>query len=711
MEEKYQFNLKAILGAFIVVVFILVCSFGVLTTGILQLSLRTQINPVITETVAANSATATPIVLRPATSTESDTLTETSESGLSGALGIPAIQITATPSLSAAQENLITLQNAVIPINDPADLAQRLDGKTITVTTLEPAIVPLSPGNRQTFWVIDTDNNETFQVEAVLSLVSEHVYFWVESGLEYNPGHLNSLVEAFDRQIYPTTRAALGSEWSPGIDGDTHLYILYTSGLGERVAGLFSPRDEYPSLVVENSNAHEMFLLNADNVRLDETFAYSVLAHEFQHMIHWYQDRDEQSWLNEGFSGLAMYLNDYTTGGVERVYADDPDIQLNDWPGDEGNSLPHYGASYLFVNYLWGRLGVEKIKELVAHPTNGLDSIDDLLTSSGIINPATGVPLTADDLFADWTVASYLQESAINGGRFAYLDHPSAPKPALTETINSCPEMEYTRDVAQYGADYIRINCSGEHLIEFEGSIEVDLLPTNPYSGSYVYWSNRGDEADTTLTRMFDLRGHNGPLTLSYWTWYDLEKNFDYAYLLASLDGETWQILTTPSGTAEDPTGNSYGWAYNGPSMTFGSEDRPDWIKEQVDISQFAGQQVYLRFETITDAAVQGEGFLLDDIAIPEIGYFSDFETDQGGWSGDGFVRVQNRLPQTFRLSLIEMSSTPQVKQYSLSGDNTLQIPIEIGGEVDEVILVISGTTRFTRQRAAYRYSIMLAEQ
>jgi hypothetical protein len=39
---------------------------------------------------------------------------------------------------------------------------------------------------------------------------------------------------------------------------------------------------------------------------------------------------------------------------------------------------------------------------------------------------------------------------------------------------------------------------------------------------------------------------------------------------------------------------------------------------------------VQLRFEYITDAAVNGEGLLLDDIRMPEIGYQTDFEA--GRW-------------------------------------------------------------------------------
>jgi len=362
MEQRPLLKRWAIISAIFTVLIMLFCGLVILSIIPLQFNLRTSFNPVITETFTTGPVTATPIVIRPSTTPQARATPTTSYSGPSDALGVPAIQATATPLPSAAEQNLETIQDAVIPLNDPISLAGRLEGKTFTVTTLEPPTFPLSVGAQQAFWVMDTDNNENIQVEAVLSQVSDHVYFWIEEGLDYNPRHMNALIDAFEAQIYPTTRAFIGSEWSPGVDGDPHLYILYVSGLGKRVAGLFSPRDEYTPQVIEKSNAHEMFLLNADNVHLDETYALSVLAHEFQHMIHWYQDRDEHSWLNEGFSGLAMYLNDFTTGGVEGIYANEPDVQLNHWPGNEGNSLPHYGASYLFVNYLWGRLGAEKTK-------------------------------------------------------------------------------------------------------------------------------------------------------------------------------------------------------------------------------------------------------------------------------------------------------------------------------------------------------------
>ena len=41
-----------------------------------------------------------------------------------------------------------------------------------------------------------------------------------------------------------------------------------------------------------------------------------------------------------------------------------------------------------------------------------------------------------------------------------------------------------------------------------------------------------------------------------------------------------------------------------------------------------------------------------------------------------------------------------------VSDDQTAEIPISIGGDVDSVTLVISGTTRFTREVGSYAVEI-----
>jgi hypothetical protein len=677
----------------IALVFLLLCCLclaAVLVGGAL-FSWNLQLPPQ-TEFSWNSELTPTPVVVRPspqATLPAESTLESEANSN---------VEVVPLVELDDAQETLKTLSDTIVPINDLYSIAERLEGKEDIPPTLEPPIAPFQLGAKKSFWALDTDTNENFQVPATLRYITDHSYFWIEDGLAYKEKDLRELAETFEQQIYPTNREFFGSEWTPGVDGDEHIFILFARGLGGNVAGYFSSLDSMNPLVQEYSNGHEMFFFNADAVDLSEEFTYGVLAHEFQHMIHWYRDRNETSWLNEGFSDLAMFLNGYTIGGHDYLYAEDPDLQLNDWPNDQSQTAPHYGASFLFLNYFLDRFGEEATQALVANDDNSMDSIDLVLQEMSVTDPLSGAPLSADDFFADWVITNYLNDPDVGDGRYAYNDYPDAPSFSETETLHNCEPRLQTRDVHQYGVDYIRIGCRDNATLKFEGSTQVAVLPADPYSGSYAFWSNKGDESDMTLTRLFDFTEQTGSLTFSYHTWYDIEEDFDYVYLEASLDGESWQIISTPSGTPEDPTGNNYGWGYNG--LSGGG---PQWIQEEVDLSDYAGKQVYIRFEYITDAAVNGEGFLLDDVSIPQIGYFSDFETDDGGWEADGWVRIQNVLPQSFQLSLIKQGDTTVVEEIPLTADNSAEIPLEFGNGIDEITLVVSGTTRFTRQSAAYR--------
>jgi len=683
------------------ILLVLVCTWAIAGVGVYSfLALRTTSQPVVVNPIEpspTNPLPVSPIPTQIGESTDIPSPTQAVDQVTPGAV------VPKEPAVLylVPYDTLETLENNSVPINNLIDLAERLENKQDLPESLEFPAVNYQVGSGEAFWVLNTESNEIFQTNATLRYATDHVFFWIQDGVSYNESHLKALVETFENQIYPKNRDFFGSEWNPGVDADPHLYILYAKGLGGAVAGYFSTSDEYLPIVRQYSNAHEMFFLSADKIDLDAEYAYGVLAHEFQHMIHWHRDRNEETWINEGFANLAMLLNGYSVGGSDRSYVKDPDMQLNDWPTNPSARSSHYGAAFLFLTYFLDRFGEQATKSLVAEPANGMVGIDHVLQTLDISDPITNEPVLAEDVFRDWIIASYLQDENIADGRYTYNNYSGAPKPSPTETINSCPQPVVQRDVSQYGADYIQIVCRGDYTFHFEAPLQVGVIPVEPYSGSYLFYSNRGDESDMTLTRTFDFSAHSAPLTLAYWTWFDIEKDYDYVYLTASLDGENWHILTTPSGTGDDPSGNSFGWAYNGLSA-----GGPQWIQENVDISMFAGKQVQLRFEYVTDGAVNGEGFLIDDIAIPEINYFTDLENDDGGWQAAGFVRIQNILPQTFRLALIKNGRNTQVEHIELPAQNVIDIPISIGEDFEEVILVVSGTTRYTRQRAIYQYSI-----
>jgi len=117
-----------------------------------------------------------------------------------------------------------------------------------------------------------------------------------------------------------------------------------------------------------------------------------------------------------------------------------------------------------------------------------------------------------------------------------------------------------TSQVGQYAADYIHLKGRGEVTIDFEGQRQVKLVDAEP-KGNYSWWSNRGDDADATLTRAFDLRNADSP-KLTFSTWYDIEDGWDYLYVQVSEDGgKTWKILPGKYTTSSNPAGNAFGWA------------------------------------------------------------------------------------------------------------------------------------------------------
>ncbi len=601
------------------------------------------------------------------------------------------------PLDTISAETIQALDESVVPENDVYELACRLQGKCDVPATLPAPVEPYEVGAKREFWIINADTNEHAQVEMTLLNITPLTYFWAENPELVNKEDMRALMDEFDTQIIPTNREFFGDEWTPGIDNDPHIYLLYTGNLGSSIGGYVSSSDGYNPIVQQYSNSLEGYVLVEDQP-IGDPYAYSTLAHEFVHIIQNNNDRNDVSWINEGFAEVGAFVNGYDAGGADYYYVQSPDLQLNDWATNDSPDFgAHYGQSFLYLTYFLDRFGEEATKALTANPKNDLASVDDTLKTLNVIDVESGKLITADDVFMDWAAAMYLMDEEVGDGRFTFHNYPDGPQTSDTETISSCPQSVLTRDVHQYGIDYINISCAGEHTLSFTGSTAVRLLPVDAYSGLYAFATNTGNESDMTLTREFDLTNVSGPVKLSFRTWYDLEEDYDYLYLEVSEDGEHWQIITTPSGTDENPSGNSYGWGYNGAT--------DGWIQEEVDISEYAGEKIQVRFEYVTDAAVLNEGFMLDDISLEAAGYQSDFETDDGGWIAEGFTRVQNVVPQTFRLSLIIKGTDTTVQTIELNPDQTVDIPLSLS-EGDEAVLIVTGAARYTRKNAVYQFEI-----
>jgi hypothetical protein len=352
------------------------------------------------------------------------------------------------------------------------------------------------------------------------------------------------------------------------------------------------------------------------------------------------------------------------------------------------------------MSYFLERFGEDMMRQVVAHPANGADGFNAVLA-------AEGYPQRFDDIFADWLAANYLHDPTLGEGLWGYRD--LSVNSVDLDTQHSEYPVQRESTVNQYAADYVTFQDGrGSLTVEFSGDTHVKVVPNEPHSGIYQWWSNRGDDSDMTLTRSFDLSGVD-QATLQFWTWYDIEEDWDFAYVEVSSDGgQTWDILPGQYTTTENKSGNSFGHAWTGIS---GGGDTPQWVQEEVDLSDYTGQKIDVRFEYITDDAVNHVGFLLDDIAIPSIGYFDDTEAGDDDWQPAGFARIDNVLPQRYVVQLIELGDEPRVQRMTLDERNFGQLTVtDLGETTDQAVLVISAITPFTTEDASYRYRATLAE-
>jgi immune inhibitor A len=616
----------------------------------------------------------------------------------------PAQSPSPTPvpvALGPGEDTLAAVQNVIIPQRDRLDLARRLLGVANIPEPPTSAPPELQVGDEMTFWADNLRDDYAFQVQARLVYKTPHVYMFVEDGYEVSAQGIQQSAETFENVIIPKMHEVFGTEWSPGIDGDPHLYILHVSHLGGWVAAYFASTSEYPVQAVPNSNQHEMFLVNLDTMGsvVGSTYYEAVLTHEFQHMIHWRVDENEDTWVSEGLSELAPMLLGYGASDFAPLFLHAPNIQLNTWP-ESGDKGAHYGAGFLFMAYFYERYGEKATSTLVRDPANGLASVADTLAAIGATEPSTGEPVTLVDLFGDWLVANLLQDPSVGDGRYAYT-FPSMhglPTAGITQDLR-LDGVPIALQAPQWGADYLRLAGRGKAQrvrLTIKGASTVPAVPANAHGGRYAWWSNRADNSDMRLTHAFDLTGVSRA-TLKFWTWYSIENLWDYGYVLVSTDGgATWTPLTSADTTAEDPHQVSYGPGYTGHS--------DGWVQETVDLTRYAGKQILLRFEYITDDATTQPGMLIDDVSIPEINYYDGFEGGSGDWISEGWVRMDNVLPQYFLVEVVQPGNhdAPVRRLLSMGDTPRGEWEIIVGGDLGDAVVVVSGLAPVTTEPAAY---------
>ncbi len=386
-----------------------------------------------------------------------------------------------------------------------------------------------------------------------------------------------------------------------------------------------------------------------------------VFAHEYQHLLEYYEDPDETLWLNEGLSDWAATLTGYFAPekpitnrrfgshiqcflGYLSVQTDanpipsdgGPENSLNLWD-EQDELLCDYGAAHSMMQYLRTQFGKRFMKRLHRNNRNGLPGLNFL------VRDVTEGSVDARDVVHRWNAMAALDAvlddgATLNGGTDT--DYRAR---RLNADINWESEDTYSESGAPpNGADYVRLRDASGYLstgdlesISFDGAEELPPLPVEwsvdhdppGRGGDPALFSGSGASFDRAIVQEVSVPETGQDPTLTFDTFYEIEEQWDFGFVQISTDGgETYRSLSNTD-TRSDANRDAISEVQdNLPGFTGDSgcpegsqlaEDcDPSWINQSFDLSSYAGQDVLIAFRYITDPAVDLAGWWIDDVRV-----------------------------------------------------------------------------------------------
>jgi hypothetical protein len=129
------------------------------------------------------------------------------------------------------------------------------------------------------------------------------------------------------------------------------------------------------------------------------------------------------------------------------------------------------------------------------------------------------------------------------------------------------------------------------------------------------------------------------------------------------------------------------------------------WVSQEIDLSAYAGQEILLRFEYVSQPQGGGQGVALDNIAIPEIEFLDDAE-GENDWTLHGWQQVANQVSQRFLVQYISpgtQQNLPRVRHLIGPHDEATAGEWRFTIQPDEVIIyAVSALNHDTLLPASY---------
>ncbi len=335
-------------------------------------------------------------------------------------------------------------------------------------------------GEKQSFFVDSSyDSSEREEISALLQRIGKEIYFFIDNDYwdslnleEKNKTRqsLQDLDNEFHGKIYPTLTSFYGSEWKPGIDKDSRLTVLIHPMI-EEAGGYFRSADEYEKIQVPNSNEKEMVYLNS--LYINQPGSKNLLAHEFTHLITFYQKNvkqeiEEEIWLNEARAEYAPtllgYDDIYENSNLEnrvKIFLANPTDSVTEWQ----NALSDYGVLNLFTQYLVEQYGIEILTDSMRTEKKGINSLNYALKKNGYEENFT-------DVFTNWTITVLVNDCDL-GKEYCY-QNENLKNLKITPSFNFLPLI----GKSSLGVSQTTKNWAGNwyKFIGGEGNLKISFL-------------------------------------------------------------------------------------------------------------------------------------------------------------------------------------------------------------------------------------------
>ncbi len=316
------------------------------------------------------------------------------------------------------------------------------------------------------FYVYNLENNSFDEIYAKLMAIGAKSQVWVDTMELYNEHVDQGVVDSIFNNLENITPAGsrdpskgivvLEEEYfgdPPNRDGDGKVDFLivdiqdgWEPG-NSYVAGFFFSWDQ-----TSNNGSNQRDILYIDSYPgifngqdTNPKRPLSVLAHEFQHLIHYNYDPGEETFVNEGLSEMASVICGYPLRNPSRYFSN-PDVPLFDWDNISGNVLADYERAALFTLYYTEQLGDSILRTVVSSTKRGQEGLDGAFKA---IDPGSSF----ERMFEYFTVANVLNAVDYDS-RFGY-QYPVSGLPRFARSHTDPNQSIANNSVYQLAVDYI----------------------------------------------------------------------------------------------------------------------------------------------------------------------------------------------------------------------------------------------------------------